>query len=38
MTIVTVMGLATFGVVAAVFGWLGAFARQRRLARSPQRS
>src|SRR4051812_11854355 len=26
MTIVTLMGLATFGVVAAAFGWLGAFA------------
>lgn len=37
MTIVTVMGLATFGLVAAVFGWLGAFARQRGFL-SPQRS
>ena len=37
MTIVTAMGLVTFGVVGAIAGWLGAFARQRGFA-SPQRS
>ncbi len=37
MTIVTAMGLATFGVVGAIAGWLGAFARQRGFG-SPQRS
>lgn len=29
MTIVTAMGLATFGVLGALAGWLGAFARRR---------
>ena len=37
MTIVTAMGLATLGVVGAIAGWLGAFARQRAFD-SPQRS